>query len=64
MERLPFLIGAVAFGGIAAGIFAVQRKARTCAVHDHRVGRAALALGGICTLSALGLVAAAILYAP
>lgn len=61
MERWILLVGGLALGGLAAGIFAVQRRARTCSVHSRRAGRATVALGFLCALASLALAAAAIL---
>lgn len=61
MERWILFGGALALGGLAAGTFAVQRRAKTCSVHSHRAGQAAVALGVLCALASLALIAVAIL---
>ena len=62
MERFVLLIGALLLGALAAGIFQVQRRAKTCTVHSHRAGQAALVLGGLSGLASLALIVAAFLF--
>lgn len=54
------LLAAAAFGALAAGIFLLQRRAKTCAVHSHAAGQAALALGIFCALLAVALAAGSV----
>jgi hypothetical protein len=55
---------AVCFGGLAWGIGQIQRKAKTCAAHDHKAGRFAVILGYFCGIVAVGLFIAAFLMPP
>ena len=50
---------AVCFGGLAWGIGRAERKAKTCAVHDPKVGGVARVVGVFCGLAAIGLLALA-----
>jgi hypothetical protein len=53
---------AVGFGGVAWVIERGEQKAKTCAVHDRRVGGVARILGILCGIVAVGLLATAFYF--
>ncbi|MEQ8787226.1 MAG: hypothetical protein RIC55_13050 [Pirellulaceae bacterium] len=60
MIDYPMLLMWLLAGGffaVAGWVAVVQRRAKTCSVHDKNAGRAAVVLAAICVVVGCGLIA-------